>query len=61
METEYGACVIATVEDFRRLIDPEEYMLHTKNQLLILDDLQLSKDQLIRSLSLVSELQNYVN
>ena len=41
-ETEYGAYVIAAFGAFWRLLDIDEYRLHTKNQLLILDDLKLS-------------------
>ena len=42
-KTEYGAYVIAAVEVFWRLLDIDRYRLHTKNQLIILDDLKLSK------------------
>ena len=61
MVTEDGAYFIASVVDFMGLIDIDEYRLHTQNQLLILNDMKLSKYQLIRLLSLVSDLHNYVN
>ena len=43
MVTEDGAYFIAVVVDFMGLIDIDEYRLHTQNQLLILNDLKLSK------------------
>ena len=51
-----GAYGISADEDFRRLIDVNEYILHIQNKLLILDDLNLSKYRFMRSLSLVSGL-----
>ena len=42
-ETEYGAYVMAEVEAFRRFPYIDQYRLHTKKQLIILDYIKLSK------------------
>ena len=42
-ETKDGSCVLGTIESFRRSINLDDFILHTENQLMILDDLKLSK------------------
>ena len=43
MEIEDGTYVVSAVELFIRSINIDDFILHTENKLLILDDLKLSK------------------
>ena len=61
---EYGAYFVAGVESFGRSIDLDNFRLRNENQLLILDDLKISKisvDKVTQFDIITSELRELVD